>query len=94
MPKKNTRKPTILILDDDPDVREPLASYLTKRNYKVFTAATNVEAIAAIKEFSPHIVLCDVKPEKDGQRLVILKEAKEIKPEIICYVITCPHQDI
>jgi DNA-binding response OmpR family regulator len=94
MPKKNTSKPTILILDDDPDAREPLASYLAKRNYHILTAATNQEAIAAAKEHSPEIILCDVKPEKDGQRLAVLKEIKEIRKDIVCYCITSPHPEI
>ncbi len=80
--------PKILLIDDEPDVIEFQKSYLSKRKYEVLTATNTKEAIEAIKNESPDIVLCDIKLETSTSCFGILEEAKKLKPEIIVYLIT------
>ena len=57
----------VLVVDDDPAVREVLAHYLEGAGYVVATAAGGVEAIAAVRELRPAAVTLDVVlPDLDG----------------------------
>jgi DNA-binding response OmpR family regulator len=60
----------ILLVDDEPDVREPLKFNLEKEGYTVTTAATAAEAIASIKKALPDLLLLDVMlPDMAGTKL-------------------------
>jgi len=53
-------KPTILVVDDDPDFVEVTRTILTKEGYKVITAASGDQALQAMKENKPNLVMLDV----------------------------------
>lgn len=58
---------TILIVDDTPVNLDLLEAVLESRNYKVRTATSGAEALAAIKESIPDLVVLDVMmPEMSG----------------------------
>jgi CheY-like chemotaxis protein len=78
----------ILLIDDEPDAIEFQKSFLTRRNYVVFTARNTDEAINIIKERAPDIIFCDIRLETDTAGLDILAQAKKIKPDIIVYLVT------
>jgi len=60
----------ILLVDDEPDVREPLRFNLEKEGYTVTTAATAAEAMASVKKASPDLLLLDVMlPDMAGTKL-------------------------
>ena len=60
----------ILIVDDDPDLRELLHSYLSDNGYKVDTAADASDMRAALKEsYYDAIVLDLMLPGEDGLSL-------------------------
>jgi DNA-binding response OmpR family regulator len=60
----------ILLVDDEPDVREPLQFNLEKEGYTITTAATAAEAMASIKKSSPDLILLDVMlPDMAGTKL-------------------------
>ena len=64
-PKPRQKK--ILIVDDDPSIREILATQLGRLHYDTFTAADGEEAVAAFKSQKPDLVLMDVMmPRMDG----------------------------
>ncbi|MFC1737758.1 PleD family two-component system response regulator [Planctomycetota bacterium] len=50
----------ILIVDDDPDIRDSLQAILETRQYTVFTAGDSVEGIAKIKTERPDLLILDV----------------------------------
>ena len=57
----------ILIVDDDPSIREILATQLGRLHYDTVTAADGEEAIAVFKSAKPDLVLMDVMmPRMDG----------------------------
>ena len=62
---------TILIIEDQPDMRENLATILEMEEYTVLEAANGREGIARAKEEKPDLILCDVMmPEMDGYAVV------------------------
>jgi PAS domain S-box-containing protein len=58
---------TVLVVDDDPAVREFMERFLTRQGYTVVTAANGIEALARAKEIHPAAVTLDVMmPDLDG----------------------------
>ncbi len=58
---------TILIVDDEPLIRELLTLRLSKFGFTVIEAANGVEAYERMKAQSPDLIICDVMmPEQDG----------------------------
>jgi CheY-like chemotaxis protein len=51
---------TILVVDDEPDVRRFLSAVLKKRGYEVVTAADGNEAFAVARETKPDLVILDL----------------------------------
>ncbi|MGM0766529.1 MAG: response regulator [Pseudomonadota bacterium] len=61
---------TILVVDDDPDIRGMLAEYLAPHGYTVFQAANGAEMKAALRDTPPRLVLLDIAlPDEDGLSL-------------------------
>ena len=57
----------ILIVDDEPKIREVLRLHLSKKKFKVTEACNGNEAIEKVKNEDFSVVICDIKmPEKDG----------------------------
>ncbi len=58
---------TILIVDDDHAVGEVLSRYLQKEGFTPILAYDGEEALKAVNQFHPHLVLLDLMlPKKDG----------------------------
>lgn len=61
---------TILIVDDDPHIRELLRFYLMRENYATVEAADGEEAIDVLEEKQIHLALVDIMmPHVDGYEL-------------------------
>ena len=57
----------ILVVDDDPDIREALTVILESQGYQVVTAQDGSEGLAALKEEKPNLMILDLlMPEMDG----------------------------
>ena len=73
----------ILIVDDERDIRELVSGVLSDEGYECRTAANSTEALGAIDEKRPSVVLLDVwlhGSEMDG--LEVLDEIKEREPQL------------
>lgn len=58
---------TILIADDNPDIREVLSAYATKEGFKPIIAKDGEEALTIFNKMNPAVVLLDVMmPKIDG----------------------------
>lgn len=78
-------KHTILLVDDDPDIREFISFNLVKEGFKVETAKNGLEGVEMCKKFKPDLVLLDVMmPGMDGMEAC---EAIRATPEIAHTVI-------
>lgn len=64
-------KPKVLVVDDEPDKRQLLATALQLEGYQVDTARDGEEGLAAIEHDPPDLVICDVMmPRMDGFEMV------------------------
>ncbi len=67
--------PRVLVVDDEPAIRELVTTVLRYEGFEVATAENGREALAAVEQHRPHLVVLDVMlPDLDGfavqQRLV------------------------
>lgn len=62
---------SILVVEDDPGVREMLCRQLKKENWQVIEAENGCEALIKLKNYSPGLILSDLMmPKMDGFELV------------------------
>lgn len=54
------RAPTVLVVDEDPEVVEALSKYLSAQGYRVITAANGVEAFLQVWRQHPRAVILDL----------------------------------
>lgn len=74
-------RPKILVLDDEPDVRNLLARILKEENYQVSEADTAESALSSIEESAPDLVIADINlPGMSG--LDFFKLVKENNPQL------------
>lgn len=60
-------RPLILVVDDDPDIRELVALRLNRASYRVETAGDGLEAFDRAVELRPDLIVLDVSmPRQDG----------------------------
>ncbi len=66
----------ILIVDDDPDMRDALTIILESQDYEIVTAQDGLEALATLKAEKPDLMLLDLlMPKMDG--FAVLKELQD-----------------
>jgi len=85
---------TILIVDDEPNVRQYLKMVLEDAGFNVVTAGDGVEALEVIKEKRPDFVSLDlIMPRKSGHKLLYeLKRDKRLS-RIPVLIVTAHAQD-
>jgi two-component system response regulator PilR (NtrC family) len=80
-------KPSILLVDDEPNIIEILEIVLHDEGLEVFKAASAREALELLRKTAVDIVISDIRmPDMSGVEL--LKEAKKIVPESVFILIT------
>jgi len=78
---------TILVVDDDPDIREIIKDRLESLNYRVLVAASGEEGLELIEKQNPRVVLLDIEmPGMDG--LEVLRETRRRQVDIAVVMIT------
>jgi DNA-binding NtrC family response regulator len=82
----------ILIVDDEPSIREIFQLNLSQGGHEVQTAGSAEEALARVEEFQPDVVVTDVR--MDGMSgLELLKRLRAADPEAAVLVMTA-HEDM
>ena len=77
----------VLVVDDEPEVRQVLQEFLTSRGYDVSVAAGGLEAIALVETVKPDLVLLDVAmPDIDG--VETLRQIVELQPTLPVIMVT------
>jgi two-component system response regulator AtoC len=71
----------VLVIDDDPGVRDYMEALVSRQGYEVFALADGEQALASLDETRPDLVTLDVVlPGMDG--LATLSELKKRLPEV------------
>jgi|TARA_B110000858_G_scaffold32803_1_gene36407 two-component system alkaline phosphatase synthesis response regulator PhoP len=79
---------TILLVDDDPDIREIISFNLRKEGYNVEIAKDGVQGVEMCKKYKPDIVLMDVMmPKMDGMEACeAIRANLETKDTLIAFL--------
>jgi len=78
---------TILVVDDEKDIRLSLTGILEDEGYQVVTAASGIEALECARQDLPDLVLLDIwMPGMDG--LETLEKLKALFPQITVIMIS------
>jgi CheY-like chemotaxis protein len=82
-----TMTPDILVIEDDPIMREALSDWLQAAGYGVRTAADGSAGLAAVKSAVPAVVVTDIHmPGTNGA--AIISELKRHYPQVAIIAIS------
>jgi two-component system response regulator HydG len=77
----------VLILDDERSIRFSLSEILGRKGYRVEAFGDPFEALGALEEFSPHVVVADYAlPKMDG--LEFMSKVRERAPHVVVIFMT------
>src|SRR5438094_309754 len=77
----------ILVVDDEPLIRDTLSEYLTQKGFRVAACAAGEEALALAADCRFDVALCDVQlPDLDG--IEVLEHLAKTSPETFVILIT------
>ena len=77
----------VLIIDDDPHLRETLAEALDLEGYVCMQAGTAKEGIDTAKKRNPRVVICDIQlPDSSGFQ--ICQELRKYSRQMIVILMT------
>ncbi|MFG2116039.1 response regulator transcription factor [Streptomyces sp. NPDC048718] len=80
-------RPRVLVVDDEPDLREVLAAALLAEGWEVRTAGTAAEAASAGADFGPDAVVLDwMLPDHDGPH--VLAGLRAARPGVCVLFLT------
>jgi CheY-like chemotaxis protein len=69
--------PTVLLVEDDPDLLEMLCKTLERAGFAVITAIHGIDALARMRSLRADVVVTDIlMPEMDGYELIRMLLAK------------------
>ena len=83
-----TTKHKILIVDDEPDIRELIEYNLKKEGYQVYTASNGQEGVIEAKRVLPDLIILDIMmPKMDGiEACRILRTMNEFKNTFMVFL--------
>jgi two-component system response regulator PilR (NtrC family) len=80
-------RPRILIVDDEPSMREMLGIVLRRDGYDVLIAANGTEALEQLRRERVDLLLSDIRmPDISG--VDVLRAAKDANPDIVAFMMT------
>ncbi|MDQ2687447.1 MAG: sigma-54 dependent transcriptional regulator [Armatimonadota bacterium] len=80
-------KKTLLIADDEPNIRRVLQAIFTKEGYDVQTAENGLHALEVAKAHPVHVLITDlIMPDMNGVEL--LQKIKQSQPDTVAVMIT------
>lgn len=85
--ENTSQKPSVLLVDDEPDILELLQAELSEENYQVFTANGGQSAFSAIQQNSIDFCVSDIHmPHGDGPELLGLIQKNIKNPPIMIFM--------
>jgi CheY-like chemotaxis protein len=93
---EEARDKTVLVVDDEPDVREYLRTVLEDAEFNVLTAGDGEEALDIIRQETPDFISLDlIMPRKSGHKLLYeLKKDKELSRIPVLIVTAHAHDEL
>jgi DNA-binding response OmpR family regulator len=78
-------QPTLLLVDDDPEIVAALRTVLERKGYRVLTASDGNKGLAVAEREAPDLVVVDMMMPRKSGFLVLetLKSRKEASPKVI-----------
>ncbi len=84
---------TILVVDDDPDIRELISAIFLRVGYKTLTADCGLNALEIVNSTSIDVVVTDIRmPNGDG--LFLLEKIRTRDPKVPIVFIVTGYSDI
>src|SRR4030043_687191 len=78
---------TILVIDDEPNLRRSLGLILQRAGYNITTAANASEALHLLQSGAYDLTFLDIKlPDQNG--IVLLPQIKELYPDMPVLILT------
>jgi CheY-like chemotaxis protein len=88
-PAPESRRPLVLVCDDDPSIREVVGGVLEQKGYRVLTAATGAEAIEVAAAEQPSTILLDlIMPGLSGGETISALKANPATREIPVIILS------
>lgn len=79
--------PRVLVIDDDPSIRQSLTRELALSGYETLAAADGIEGKALFEEHQPDLVITDLAmPRADGYAVIAAVRAVDATPVIVLSV--------
>ena len=83
-PAKSEAVESILVVDDEPMVRDLLSQFLTLRGYRVRTAQDGSQALAMVKQEQPQLIILDLyMPDMNGLEVLRQLRSQEYRGGVI-----------
>ena len=74
---RNGGDPSILVVDDDPDILQTLALCLSTEGYRILVASNGREALDVVEKEKPSVILLDLMmPVMDGWQFIAALEER------------------
>jgi DNA-binding NarL/FixJ family response regulator len=83
----NLLQKTLLVVDDNPNIRNSMKLWLSNEGFRVLTASNGVEALDRIANHPVDVILVDFKLEIETG-IEITEKIKEISPELPVIMLT------
>jgi CheY-like chemotaxis protein len=84
--------PIVLIVDDDPDVRVMLETYLELEGFDVLTASNGLDALQRLRDVRPSVILLDLMmPVMDGVEFRRQQQGQPVLRDIPVVCLSARH---
>ncbi|MDQ6718547.1 MAG: sigma-54 dependent transcriptional regulator [Gemmatimonadota bacterium] len=74
--------PTVLIADDEPNIRRMVGALLSAEGYDVAETANAADAIARVRDSEPDVALLDLMMPGDQDGIIALEKLRDIAPDL------------
>lgn len=89
------KRPTIIVVDDDPDIRTLFVHLLTKERYTVFEASNGADGLDLVYQHNPTLVLCDLSmPIMDGKEFLMRMRSNQDTRKIPVVILTAENSEV
>ncbi len=88
MRAKSSETVSILVVDDDDDLRELLAMFFEQRGDDVRTASCGDEACALVRGWTPDVILCDLSLGREEGADVLARVRAELRGTVAAAAIS------